>query len=255
MSDDRDSNSVLLNCHVLDDPDARPFSVPIVTTRTVSQLKELIIEHGPDSLQGMNAPNFDLWRVEVRRDNKEALQNLKPDGDPLNPMRLISQVFLDEIPSGYIHIVLLTPRLSELDILKRVPPSYNLTGFIHSTPTRFRYSKIPNEVIWWDTFLNDVGLYTPSNKRVYNKNYFTFSEGITVSLERDLQYLLRRNVFETLGQVAKSDERFSAHKSTRGGPTGMLQEDPWLQETLISLFTTTIHYSLLSNSKPHISYQ
>ncbi|KAG1731694.1 hypothetical protein EDB19DRAFT_2007418 [Suillus lakei] len=96
-------SNLKLNCFILgDDPD-HSFSVDIVQTRTVSDLKKLIKEKNKHEFDGVDAKRLKLWQVDIDP-KKEKKLDLPHDAKKLQPLTRLSEVFTVQPEDRHLHI-------------------------------------------------------------------------------------------------------------------------------------------------------
>ncbi|GLB38822.1 hypothetical protein LshimejAT787_0506870 [Lyophyllum shimeji] len=103
-----------LNCCLLgDDPRIHSFSVDILDTQTVYELKKLIKEKRSPTLEHIDAADLDLFKASIPVDDDSdslaaCFENLTLNEKPLNPLKKLSKVFQD-LPKRHIHVIVRVP--------------------------------------------------------------------------------------------------------------------------------------------------
>jgi len=93
--------SIHLNCLILDDDSSHIFSVKILQTDTVSNLKKVIKEENKHEFDGVDAKHLKLWKVDIDPEKKEKL-DLPDDAKELKPLTVGPE-------DGHLHILVQHP--------------------------------------------------------------------------------------------------------------------------------------------------
>ncbi|KAG0249997.1 hypothetical protein DFQ27_009680 [Actinomortierella ambigua] len=111
--------TTLLTLFCLVDGETNSFPVDIEPSKTVAHLKEFIKATIPNTLNGVDAKDLNLWRVNhVIAANKHQPVLLKSmdSASELNPMDDMADVFQAAPPKKTIHIIVQRPSPQELDL-------------------------------------------------------------------------------------------------------------------------------------------
>ncbi|KAG0256789.1 hypothetical protein DFQ27_005494 [Actinomortierella ambigua] len=116
--------TTLLTLFCLVDGEANSFPVDIEPSKTVAHLKEFIKAKIPDTLNGVDAKDLNLWCVSIpasEDDDKISIliDNVISDRKKkLSPLTRLSKVFPDELPEETIHILIQRPAPQQSDALQ-----------------------------------------------------------------------------------------------------------------------------------------
>jgi len=107
------NDTLTLFCLVNGDvPTDRVFSVKILRTNTVDELKKLIKTEKSPEFDDIVADSLMLWKVDICMDELEEfdpVNELETHGEMLSPMRRISKVFPDGVEDEHLHIIVVRP--------------------------------------------------------------------------------------------------------------------------------------------------
>ena len=110
------SGKLILTCLVISD-DPELFEVDIDESSSVAGLKKAIKNEKPNSLEGYDADELDLWRVSLPYEDyctQGAIKKLAlEDRDALCPGYLLSHIFVVPLEKEHLHIVAMLPFSSE----------------------------------------------------------------------------------------------------------------------------------------------
>jgi hypothetical protein len=103
-------SKITLNCWIIDtDVTNERFTVHIQTSKTVHNLKEIIMEKRPSAFQGEDAAKLSLYKVSLpRKTLNEQLQGLnspKDIGEFMDPMSRLSNCFKSPAEM-HLHVII-----------------------------------------------------------------------------------------------------------------------------------------------------
>jgi hypothetical protein len=107
------SNLALFWCWILGDqpPSQRVFAVELSHKAFVSHLKDAIKERRPKYFYQIDAPELELYKITVARDDLDSgLNNIDLNSlQKLQPTLKLSRVFPDPPPDGHLHFIVTHP--------------------------------------------------------------------------------------------------------------------------------------------------
>ncbi|KAF8909058.1 hypothetical protein BGZ58_006036, partial [Dissophora ornata] len=103
----------LLTLFCLVEGESTPFPVKIESSESIGELKKAIKTEIPDTLNGIDAKDLTLWRVEVPlaplQDRKPIVLNEVDSATELDPTDDLADVFEVQPPKKRIHVIVQRP--------------------------------------------------------------------------------------------------------------------------------------------------
>ncbi|KAH8917023.1 hypothetical protein BT69DRAFT_1355087 [Atractiella rhizophila] len=116
------SETLSLNCWIRGTDRREIFDVEISSSKTVMRLRKAIKDENPISFRDVDAKMLILYKVALRMDAlEESMKVALNQGESLEPLSQLSEIFVDPPASNHIHILIDAPRSLRL----RVEPLSN----------------------------------------------------------------------------------------------------------------------------------
>ncbi|KAG2086817.1 uncharacterized protein F5147DRAFT_781513 [Suillus discolor] len=101
-----------LNCIVLGDDPCHIFPVNVERTKTVGDLRNVIKDAKKPEFDHVAADRLELWKVKINLNDTNFCNAIIDEGVELHPLTKLSDVFVDGIERGCIHIVVRHPAVA-----------------------------------------------------------------------------------------------------------------------------------------------